>query len=415
MNSDEMGRYLANVLAVARSDGVLSPHEEEAIEDVRVEIRAKKTDLKNAQKLSQREDFRASPVGRYSDKIRNLEDMVFMSLVDGDLDSSEKEVIRTFAKQLNVSQDQINQIVSESKVRLRGQVKQTRCPGCGTSIAATAKFCPDCGEAVLKASAVNGTKVAFDYPTEGISIEFAESTSASFDNALKVAQAALEFQECERSRKKWFLATWPTNDILGAVALAEQLKGIRNRKVYINGNEMTWDEVFGFLWCMRQRKSAYRAITYCFGADDNQPNLWGCKQARMEWGAWANWLSYGQFKRKDRFILDKQRIQHELRNNVHSFRFCPFMRRALMEAVLETLPGEVKISEGHGWQYKESYERTPSCIKVVQTETEDGCTYKREFHADGVAPIGFQVGREILCQALKMCGITDVDANSVFS
>jgi len=183
----------------------------------------------------------------------------------------------------------------------------------------------------------------------------------------------------------------------------------------MNGKELAWDEVFGFLSCMRQRQTAYRPVLYCFGTDEKQPNLCGCRQANMEWTGWARWLSYGRFTRGDRFVLDKQRIRHELNSNIHTFRFCPYMRHSLMEAILELLPAEVTVSQRHGWGYKETYEQTPDSIKVVQKEREGGYTYKREFYADGITPVGFQVGYDILRKALKKCGIADVDAKSVFS
>ena len=66
-------------------------------------------------------DYHATPVGRFSDKVRNLEDMILIALSDGRLPDSEKEQIRAFAKAINVNQDQINEMVSESKDRLRLQ------------------------------------------------------------------------------------------------------------------------------------------------------------------------------------------------------------------------------------------------------------------------------------------------------
>jgi len=109
MNDNDVVQYLANVLAVARSDDVLGPQEEAAIEQVRTDIGAKKKDLKDAQKLAEREDSQPVPVGRYSERIRNLEDMVFIALVDRELDPSEKQTILGFAKQLEVTQDQVTQ------------------------------------------------------------------------------------------------------------------------------------------------------------------------------------------------------------------------------------------------------------------------------------------------------------------
>ena len=197
------------------------------------------------------------------------------------------------------------------------------------------------------------------------------------------------------------------------VKLIENLKGLRNRKAYLNGNPVVWDELFGFLWCMQQRQSAYRSAEYCFGADDKQLNLWGCKQIRMDWTEWAEWFLFGQFRNKDIFVFDKKRISHELKSNMHKFRFCPFLRIKLIETVFQLLPDEVKVSKGSGWQYKENYQETPNSIKIVEKVKYEGFTDTNEFYADGVRPIGFEIANNILKKAFNQCGISDVDPKTI--
>lgn len=76
--------------------------------------------------------------------------------------------------------------------------------------------------------------------------------------------------------------------------------------------------------------------------------------------------------------------------------------------MLDLLPAEVKISSRSGWKYKESHEQTPTSIKVVQKEKEDGYTYTNEFHSDGVKPVGHAVASQILTKAFNACGVVDV-------
>lgn len=408
MEDHEAVQYLANVFAVARADGSFGAREEAAMESIRLAIKAKKTELNKANKLAGSVDFSLNPTGRYSERIRNVEDMIFVALLDNVLADQEKRVITKFAKQAGCTQEQINQILLETKNRIRRDQSEIPCPSCDELVLANAKFCPSCGVPLDQAIQASAAQVEFRYPPNGISIEFAESSSASFGEALKTAQKAPDFQKCQRQKKTWFLATWDQSRVSEAVVLAESLKGIRNRKAYVDGEPKGWEEVFGFLWCYRQRQQAYRPETYCFGMDEKRLNICGCKQANLEWSDWAGWFSYGHFRKKNVFVFDKARIWHEVHTNLHKFKFCPCLRPKLVEQVLALLPAEISISSRSGWKYKESYEETPTSIKVVLKEKEDGYTYTNEFHSDGVKPIGHVVAKQILTKAFKACGIVDV-------
>ena len=413
MEEYEVVQYLANVLVVARADGSFGAREDAAMESIRLAIKAKKSELNKAIKLAGSDDFILVPPGRYSERIRNIEDMIFVALLDDELADKEKQVITDFAKKAGCVQEQINLILRETKSRIRDNQSEIPCPSCQDLVLANAKFCPSCGVQLGEAIQASAVQVEFKYPSKGISIEFAESSSASFGQALETAKKAPDFQKCQRGRKTWFLATWDQSQITDAAVLAGYLKGIRNRKAYVGGESKGWDEVFGFLWCYGQRQEAYRPKTYCFGVDEKRLNLFGCKQARMEWSDWADWFSYGHFRKKDVFVFDKARISHEVHTNLHKVKFCPCLRPKLVEQVIALLPAEVSISSRSGWKYKETYEQTPTSIKVIQKEKEDGYTYTNEFHSDGVKPVGHAVANQILTKALKACGIVDVKAKEL--
>ncbi|MCK4626343.1 MAG: hypothetical protein KAV00_13580 [Phycisphaerae bacterium] len=413
MQDSDIPQYLANVLYVARADGTLHPNEENTAEEIRAELKAKKRDFNQAQKMVSDPNFSLKAVGRYSEKIRNIEDMVFLAFADGELAESEKGLIVQFAREIGITQKQINEVLLEAKSRAKGTETVVPCPSCQKQIPASSRYCPECGAQIETLGQPTGTKLEFDYPSKGIAIEFPESSSANFHAAIAAAQRAPDFQKCERGRKKWFLAAWPNGKITDTMDLIEGLKGLRNRKVYVDGEPKTWDEVFGFLWCFRQRQEAYRPTEYCFGMDDNQLNVWGCKQARMDWTNWASWFSYGQFRKKDIFAFDKERIRHELESNLYKVRFCPCLRTQLVTEVLRSLPDEVRVGDRTGWKYNENYEEGPNSIKVVQKTREDGYTYTNEFFSDGVRPTGPAVALDILKKAFKVCAIDDVNVKQL--
>ena len=148
MTREEILTYLANVAMISAVDGQLSPLEAKAIEAVRQEIDASKNDLNAALQAVARGDYQIRPAGRLSEKIRNLEDMVFVSLADGDLSKAEKPEILSFAKAIKINQNQLTQILSEAKNRLKTNTSETRCPTCGKGIPPESKFCPLCGASI---------------------------------------------------------------------------------------------------------------------------------------------------------------------------------------------------------------------------------------------------------------------------
>jgi uncharacterized tellurite resistance protein B-like protein len=136
--------YLANIILISKADGKFDSHEKKAIDRICETIGARVDDVNRAIKAVDG-GYQLTPVGRFSDKVRNLEDMVFIALSDGQLPEAEKMKIRSFAKAINVSQHQINEIISESKDRLQPENMPLTCPACKVNIQRDSTFCAYCG------------------------------------------------------------------------------------------------------------------------------------------------------------------------------------------------------------------------------------------------------------------------------
>lgn len=124
MESKDAVQYLANVIAVANADKTRSPQEEEGIESIRASIGARKTDMKQAYALAEKEDFIPKPVGRYSDRVRNLEDMLFVSLLDGTISENQKTAALAFAKQIPVIQEEVQYALAKAKTRAKALLER---------------------------------------------------------------------------------------------------------------------------------------------------------------------------------------------------------------------------------------------------------------------------------------------------
>jgi hypothetical protein len=399
--------FLANIAVVARADGTLSAAELGQLEAIRKECGFKKSDFAAAVRLAERGSHTLTPVGTLADQVKNLEFVLRVAYADSDLDTAEVQLITDFCHRIGLHQEQLDKLTAEVLASLR-QVGKL-CPTCAVENAADSRFCAKCG-ANLESPAQD-IQVKFDIPHKGIAIEFAESSAASFPKALELAKTTTGYQTCQKNKKTWHLATFPSGSLADALPLASALSGIRNRALHMDGKELRWDEVFGFAWCASQRASAYRPVEYCFGKDENRVNPWGCKQARMDWTEWADWFCYGKWEKsgfvgsKVHWRFDKDRIRHECATSLHPCRHCPHLNASLAEAVVRFLPDVVVPESDKNWDYHQTYEEVPGAIKVVQKERTGGFTFGNEFWADGVRPKGLTALSDILAKAFHDVGI----------
>lgn len=407
--------FIANVIAVAHANGQLSQGELAQLEAVRAEFNIKKGDFTKATKLVEQGGYSLTPVGSFADQVKNLECILRVAYADEELEQAESNLIGTFCQQIGIYQDQLDKLVAEVLTTISQSGKL--CPSCGASAASDAQFCPKCGTSLTPNQ--EAVQLDFSIPSSGIAIEFADSTAASFHKALEIAKASNQYETCQRMKKTWHLAIFHSGSIADALPLAESLSGIRNRKVFMNGSEVSWDELFGFTWCASQRATAYRPIEYCFGKDENRINPWGCKQARMDWLEWGEWFSFGRWEKGGimgpKFVwrFDKERIRHELATKMFRFRFCPHLDTRLAEVVLRLFPDQVSPEKDKNWKYNENYEEVPGAIKIVVKEGNGDFAYTNEFWANGVRPVGHRVLSDILSQAFKELGINQISTTAL--
>lgn len=407
--------FLANIATVAYVDGTISTSELSQLEAIRKEMNFKKSDYNSAIRLVQNGEYKLTPVGSFADQVKNLELILRVAYTDDDLSEAEVELIHNFGNVIGIHQDQLNRLRNEVLSSLKQQGKM--CPSCGTESTSDSRFCPKCGAGLD--SSLEDVQVQFKIPASGIVIEFAESTAASFPKALDIAKAIEGYQTCQKGKKKWHLAVYPSGRITDALPLAESLSGLKNRCLYINGEEKQWDEIFYFIGCASQRATAYRPLEYCFGKAENKLNPWGCKQARMDWNEWANWFCYGKWEKsgllvkKTQWRFDKERIQHELTTNLYRYQSCPHLNIKLSEVVLRYLAEIVIPDSDPNWDYHQQYQEVPGAIKIIQKEYSGDISYNKEFWADGVRPKGLIVLSDILTKAFRDLNIAQISVNAL--
>ena len=119
MTEEEQIQYLANIYHVARADGRVEVVEDSVVEDMAKGIGAGYLETRNGLDLSAEKDFCVVFPARLSERIRNLEDMLLLAYSDQKLHDLEKKIIIDFAKQIGITQEQVNMIRKVAKARLQ--------------------------------------------------------------------------------------------------------------------------------------------------------------------------------------------------------------------------------------------------------------------------------------------------------
>jgi uncharacterized tellurite resistance protein B-like protein len=407
LTDKEKTDYIANLWLIARADKALSDQEKALINEVQKIIQAKCAHNTAAQKAVESGGFALTKVGSFADQVQNLEDMVAVALADSDLAQAETDLIASFCGMIGIQQRQLDLITSDVSKRLKAKAPTVPCAKCGAQIQSGARFCPSCG-AAIEGGPPPTTALEFDIPTNGYAVTFSESTATGFTAAVELAKQIGPVQTIVKNKKNWYLVSTPSDRFVDVTRIAKALSGIRNRAIYYDGQQMDWEEVFGFIWCANQRDRAYSPVEYCFGKDENRVNPWGCKQARMDWTEWSSWFSLGHWERsgpvnkRNVWVFDKDRIRHDLATNLHRFRFCPYLDQRFVEAVIVSIPERVEITENGPWKYNAVYEETPGSIKVVEREGTGDLVYTREYFADGVRFRGLLPLKEVLTSAYSI-------------
>ncbi len=148
MNAKEKTDYLANVVLLSMADGSLGPEEAGLIETIRDDIGATPQEMQNALEMVASGKHVLTPVKRFSDRARNLEDMLLVSLADGEFVTFEKEEILAYAKMIPVTRDQLAGMLKEMKQLHHVACGPLTCCICNREIPDDSRFCPLCGEKI---------------------------------------------------------------------------------------------------------------------------------------------------------------------------------------------------------------------------------------------------------------------------
>ena len=255
------------------------------------------------------------------------------------------------------------------------RLDEIECPVCHYKNEPNSKFCQECGNKLLegtgqkskelsKVTVINEVETIEDVPKEGVTIEFNYSSSQSFEFAVKSASEFKSFRKFGEGKKALYRVTVKENEMDRLDELIENLKGWRNRRVYLNGEKVQWDNIFCYAWCYNQKKNSFKPELYCFGYErDYNINIWGCIQSNLFFTEYSELFTFGKWiNNRGDWQFDKERIRHYLEKNLYLYRFCPAINLALTDEAINAFPDIVNPNKDKNWEFVEDYGSTEGLL-----------------------------------------------------
>ncbi len=119
MTKEEKIQYLANLYYLIKIDGKVEDVEDRFLTKAAGEIGAGPYYITHAKNMALEKGFSIQYPKRYSDRIKNVEDMLLLAYSDKRLHKLEKKIIQEYIKEVSISKDQLKVIQKEAKERWR--------------------------------------------------------------------------------------------------------------------------------------------------------------------------------------------------------------------------------------------------------------------------------------------------------
>ncbi|MCA9101179.1 MAG: hypothetical protein KDA63_08520 [Planctomycetales bacterium] len=117
MERQDQVSYLANIYRIVLVDGQSDRREEKAFDVIAREMGAGYFEVKEAKELAAADQYDFRPVSRWSDQIRNLEDMLLVAHLNGAIHPEEKSLVLAAAGEAGINNRQFDVIKAEVKQR----------------------------------------------------------------------------------------------------------------------------------------------------------------------------------------------------------------------------------------------------------------------------------------------------------
>lgn len=387
MTREELIVYVANVLAVAAADGDVSAAEAGAMRAVLARLGADERLLSDARELMDRQaPYELEALDDPADCMHNIEDMVLMSLADGDVNPAESGPLEAFLSDLGFAQADMDLIVQRVRSRLRElglAVPEGYPRGAARSAYGPPPLLPICRpKPPLPDGTRPGSRVRPPSPARATPPNSRPAARPARGQGLPPQAAqppspapAAEAAPARGNAPPPAAPAPPPAEVTPPPAAVTRPAG---------GGSYDPPSAASLTVCAGIRRQSAHGACYCFGLNDRPLNPWGCRLLAMDWTADADWLRLGHFRDGDTFVFDREAIGERLQSRLAAVAGCPFLLRRFAGQALSALPSRATTSGR--WRHHRSGAAVPDSLTVRVRSYRHGCGRERVATADGFAP-----------------------------
>lgn len=235
------------------------------------------------------------------------------------------------------------------------------CPKCNKKFIFKEKliFCDNCGTRLKFADMSEVTMEEKPIPCNGITIEFGYSQSKNLPEAINQAKNTNSFCQWGIGKNVRYRVTFQKENSRGLYNMAETVKFMKNRKVFVDGAEKEWTKVMTY--CYKTYLRSEKKEKYCrenkHVMDYSIINLFGCRQFPISLDDISTipeefdfWL-FGNLNKNGIFVFDKNKIREKFMIAYETTKNCPSFNYDFALQVLEKFPKAVNPQIDSRWSY----------------------------------------------------------------
>ena len=208
------------------------------------------------------------------------------------------------------------------------------------------------------------------HPTQPtVTIEFGRSSSANYALAVEIARKNPTYSEKGSGKDIRHSVTFEFDSFDSIRELFELVGRWKNTTFTIDGRMLPASKAFAVLACYSERCRAFNPEEYCFGRDDandyNDNDL-GCRHCGINPYGWLGLKGFGTMQADGVFVVDKNRIIHEVSKNLEDYLWCPALNPKRIEQRLKQIPDTIDPRRNRQWEYVTELEEDKQIAVAVR-------------------------------------------------
>jgi hypothetical protein len=211
-------------------------------------------------------------------------------------------------------------------------------------------------------------------------IKFGKSSSKNYDQAVDLASRHPSYEKEKEGKSVTHTVVFSDDEIESFFELFELVGRWKSTSIYIDGELVTQTN---FLNCFKERTYSYSPNDYCHNKDDGHSfndNYFGCQLLYEDPMKYNGLAGFGEMRKDGTFIVNKDKLEHYLKNNARKYGACPAFDLNKMLRLLDAIPDKINPNRDKNWEYVTEYKNGKEIAIAVRMVNKNTSGYQISDH-----------------------------------